>query len=82
MLFSSAKVVVLDINHEGRSGIELRYRLKVAGNYVPIIYITANDNPTVRMAALKSGCIAFLTKPFSARESRAINQRPKNEYKI
>ena len=66
--FEDAFCVVLDINLEGRSGIELRYRLKAAGNYVPIIYITANDNPTVRMAALKSGCIAFLTKPFSAQE--------------
>jgi len=34
---------------------------------VPVIYITANDNPATRMAALESGCIAYLTKPFSAK---------------
>jgi CheY-like chemotaxis protein len=33
---------------------------------VPVIYITASDNPAVRTAALDSGCIAFLTKPFTA----------------
>jgi CheY-like chemotaxis protein len=35
---------------------------------VPVIYITGNDSPAVRKAALDSGCIAFLTKPFSAQE--------------
>jgi DNA-binding response OmpR family regulator len=34
---------------------------------VPVIYITGNDNPATRMAALESGCIAYLTKPFSAK---------------
>jgi len=80
LLFSSAKAfkeqvdfedacsVVLDINLEDGSGVELRYGLKAAGNSVPVIYITGNDNPAVRKAALDSGCIAFLTKPFSVQE--------------
>jgi len=29
--------------------------------------MTGNEDPAVREAALNSGCIAFLTKPFSAR---------------
>src|SRR6476620_3883044 len=58
--------VVLDINLGDGSGIELRHRLNDAGISVPVIYITGNDNPAVRKAALDSGCIAFLTKPFSA----------------
>ena len=33
---------------------------------VPVIYMTGNEDPAVRKAALDSGCIAFLTKPFSA----------------
>jgi FixJ family two-component response regulator len=32
---------------------------------VPVIYVTGNEDPAVREAALDSGCIAFLTKPFS-----------------
>ena len=59
--------VILDINLNNESGIEVRRRLKAAGIPVPVIYITANDNKAVRTAALESGCIAYLTKPFSAK---------------
>jgi len=65
--FEKALCVILDINMNDESGIELRHRLKAAGISVPVIYITANDNPATRMAALESGCIAYLTKPFSAK---------------
>ena len=58
--------VILDINLNGASGIELRHRLKAAGCSVPVIYMTGNDNPAVRKAALDSGCLAYLTKPFTA----------------
>ena len=33
---------------------------------MPVIYMTGNDSPAVREAALQSGCLAYLTKPFSA----------------
>ena len=64
--FEEAACVVLDINLGDGSGIELRQRLTAAHISVPVIYITANDNPSVRAAALQSGCLAYLTKPFSA----------------
>jgi len=63
-----AVCVILDINLPDGSGIELRDRLKADGYSVPVIYMTGNDEPTVREAALASGCIAFLTKPFSVDE--------------
>ena len=65
--FGNAVCVLLDINLGDVSGIELRHRLKAAGNSVPVIYMTGNDNPAVRTAALQSGCLAYLTKPFSAK---------------
>ena len=65
--FDSACCVVLDINLNNESGIDLRYRLSAAGISLPVIYITANDSHSVHMAALESGCIAYLTKPFSAK---------------
>jgi FixJ family two-component response regulator len=65
--FEQALCVILDINLNDASGIEVRHRLKAAGISVPVIYITANDNHAVRMAAMESGCIAYLTKPFSAK---------------
>jgi len=64
--FEKAVCVILDINLNDGSGIELRHRLKAGGNSVPVIYMTGNDSPTVRTAALESGCLAYLTKPFSA----------------
>ena len=65
--FEEALCVILDINLGDGSGIELRHRLKAAGNTVPVIYVTGNDTPAVRAAALQSGCLAYLTKPFSAK---------------
>jgi FixJ family two-component response regulator len=65
--FDSAICIILDINLNDGSGIELRHGLKAAGISVPVIYITGNDTPTVRMAALQSGCLAYLEKPFSVR---------------
>ena len=65
--FESACCLVLDINLNNESGIELRYRLRAAGISLPVIYITANDSPAVRIAAVESGCIAYLTKPFRAK---------------
>jgi CheY-like chemotaxis protein len=46
---------------ESGSGIELRRDLKAAGIYVPVIYMTANDNPAVPVAALRSGCLSYKT---------------------
>ena len=63
--FKTAVCVILDINLNDGSGIELRHGLKADGVSVPVIYITGNEDPAVRKAALASGCIAFLTKPFS-----------------
>src|SRR5258708_24149520 len=65
--FEEALCIIMDINLKDESGIELRRRLKAAGILVPVIYITGNDNPAVRKAALESGCLAYLTKPFSAK---------------
>ena len=45
----------------------LGHRLKAANISVPVIYMTGNDNPATREAAHQSGCLAYLTKPFSAK---------------
>jgi FixJ family two-component response regulator len=64
--FEKTTCVILDINLQDGSGIELRHGLKEDGISVPVIYMTGNEDPSVREAALTSGCTAFLTKPFSA----------------
>jgi FixJ family two-component response regulator len=64
--FDQALCIVLDINLSDGSGIELRHQLADQGVTAPVIYITGNDSDATRMAALASGCLAYLTKPFSA----------------
>jgi FixJ family two-component response regulator len=62
-----AVCIVLDINLDGQSGIELRRQLANMGVTVPVIYITGNDSQASRSAAIESGCVAYLTKPFAAK---------------
>jgi FixJ family two-component response regulator len=64
--FGNAVCVLLDINLGDGSGIEQRHRLTAANISVPVIFMTGNDCPAVRASALKSGCLAYLTKPFPA----------------
>ena len=45
----------------------MNHRLKADGISLPVIFITGNDSPATRMAAIASGCLAYLTKPFVAK---------------
>jgi FixJ family two-component response regulator len=63
---SRAHCLVLDIQLNGRCGIELRRKLALSGILLPVIFITGNDRETTRKAALDAGCVAYLPKPFSA----------------
>jgi FixJ family two-component response regulator len=66
--FDEAFCIVLDINlNDDDSGIALRHQLLAAGISLPVIYITGNESQAIRMAALESGCIAYLTKPFTSK---------------
>jgi FixJ family two-component response regulator len=64
--FDEAFCLILDINLNGESGIELYWRLADSGVSLPVIYITGNDSEANHAGAIKSGCIAYLTKPFAA----------------
>lgn len=64
--FDQAFCIVLDVNLGDGLGIELRHQLLEAGIDLPVIYITGNDSDATRMAAMASGCFAYLTKPFTA----------------
>jgi FixJ family two-component response regulator len=64
--FGQAFCIVLDVNLSDGSGIDLRHQLAESGVAIPVIYITGNDSHATRMAAMASGCLAYLTKPFTA----------------
>ncbi|QQC66956.1 response regulator transcription factor [Paraburkholderia ginsengisoli] len=56
--------VVLDVQMPGTGGLEVQRRLVPLG--LPVVMITAHDEPSVRVAALASGAVAYLRKPFDA----------------
>ncbi len=65
--FDDAFCVILDVDLNSESGIDLRRQLTDRGVELPVIFITGNDSDAKRSAAIESGCVAYLTKPFSAR---------------
>ena len=56
--------LVLDVQMPGMNGLELKDRLAIVGNTIPVIFITAYDEVGVREKALTAGALAFLRKPF------------------
>jgi FixJ family two-component response regulator len=61
---SGSGCVVLDIQMEGMSGLEVQERLVDRGVRMPIIFITAHDNVATRRHAERFGAVAYLQKPF------------------
>jgi FixJ family two-component response regulator len=56
--------VILDIRLPGMSGLELGRRLASNHHWVPVVFISAHDEPRVRHEAAQAGAVAFLGKPF------------------
>jgi FixJ family two-component response regulator len=57
--------VVLDVQMPKLNGLEVQERLAQNKNAIPVIFITAHDEPGVREKALAAGAVAFLRKPFN-----------------
>ena len=57
--------LILDIAMPGMSGPELYQELKRRGEKIPVIFITAQKDETIRARALEQGAAGFLLKPFS-----------------
>jgi FixJ family two-component response regulator len=56
---------VLDVGLTAMSGIELA-RMNADGAAVPVIFITGLNTDEVQAEAMKTGCVAYLRKPFPA----------------
>jgi FixJ family two-component response regulator len=63
-----ADCLLLDVHLDGGSGIELRRQLKMSHPALPVIFMTALDDESVRQQALEAGCVTFLHKPFPAHQ--------------
>jgi FixJ family two-component response regulator len=57
---------LFDIDLPGMSGLELHHRINAAGATLPVIFITALDDDVLEQAAIGSGCVAYIRKPFAA----------------
>jgi FixJ family two-component response regulator len=56
--------VIADVQMPGISGVELQSRLIAEGCSVPIIFITAYPEESIRSRAMQAGAVCFLSKPF------------------
>ncbi len=59
---------VLDIALPGLPGTEICRRLREAGDWTPVIFLTARDDEVDRVVGLELGADDYVTKPFSPRE--------------
>jgi FixJ family two-component response regulator len=59
------KCLILDLAMPGMSGPDLQRQLKLRRQEIPIIFITANTDKTVRPRLLEQGAVECLFKPFS-----------------
>ncbi|MFC0507107.1 response regulator transcription factor [Micromonospora costi] len=59
---------VLDIALPGLAGTEICRRLREAGDWTPVIFLTARDDEVDRIVGLELGADDYVTKPFSPRE--------------
>ena len=55
--------LIADIRMPGMSGLELQAKLIKDHHKIPTIFITAQGDEKMRMQALRSGAVKFLTKP-------------------
>jgi FixJ family two-component response regulator len=55
--------LILDLRLPGMSGLELQQQLATAQCRIPIVFVSAHDDPAFRRQALQSGALAFLGKP-------------------
>jgi two-component system, LuxR family, response regulator TtrR len=55
--------LILDVRLPGMSGIELQRRLLDGNSELPIIFVTAHGDSSLRDSLMKAGAAGFLNKP-------------------
>ena len=59
------RCLILDVMMPGMTGLDLQQELTRRGQEIPVIFITAQKDETLRARAFKQGAVKFLNKPFS-----------------
>ena len=60
--------VILDIHMPGLSGFDVHSRLRSQRTDVPVVFITASDDPSLDQIVLEAKGVKLLRKPFSSDE--------------
>ena len=63
-----ALCLLLDVQLDGLSGVDLLRGLRAAGSSLPVIVSTAGEDDDWQREAAALGCVAILRKPFSGRD--------------
>lgn len=66
--YAGAGCIILDINLEGKSGLELQDELVKLESHLPIIFITSKGNVHLSVQTIRKGAVNFLEKPFQEDE--------------
>lgn len=61
-------LVVLDVNLPDVDGFTICKKLRADGNHVPVIFLTARDDPSDLRTGFSGGADDYVTKPFSLEE--------------
>jgi FixJ family two-component response regulator len=61
---AEASCLVLDINLNGESGIDVQRQLRASGVSLPVIFMSGSDYEAFREAAQEADGVAYLRKPF------------------
>lgn len=56
--------IITDVQMPGMNGMDLQARLRVEGDSLPFIFITAFPEERLRSLACAAGAVGFLAKPF------------------
>ena len=62
---SDTRCLILDIAMPGMSGPDLRQELRRRQREIPVVFITAQSDETIRPRLLAQGAVECLFKPFS-----------------
>src|SRR3546814_11823185 len=76
----SPDLIVLDRMLPDGDGAQACRQLRQQGEDIPVILLTARDEPVDRLLGLEAGAAAYLGHPFAPRAPRApINSNPDHE---
>jgi FixJ family two-component response regulator len=65
---AATQCLILDVMMPGMSGPQLQRELRLRKLNIPLIFMTAHRDPTLRAILLEAGATQCLFKPFSAEE--------------